>query len=313
MSSLEIDLPETFKKNILSCFGNKGTQWLKNLDTMINSCIQRWNLSECKSVKDLSFNYVCTAKSADYGDVVLKIAVSGDEINTEQKALGLYNKTYICTCHDYYPDLHALLLERIVPGHNLYSLPRYSQHISTAAGIITDLPVMVNRPADFPSYKDWLDKAFVRARKDPEIPKEILDYIHMAGDYFADINNLPMPHMLLHGDFHHQNILQAGNNRWKVIDPKGVTGVLPLEAGRFIRNQLWVMDRKKHKSVLQQMVRAFAGAMDVEENIIIQCAFIDCILSNCWTLEGFLTTKEFNQEITNTIDEADLFLGSINQ
>ncbi len=43
------------------------------------------------------------------------------------------------------------------------------------------------------------------------------------------------PQMLLHGDFHHFNILSSGRG-WLVIDPKGVAGPAEYEVGPLLTN-----------------------------------------------------------------------------
>lgn len=43
--------------------------------------------------------------------------------------------------------------------------------------------------------------------------------------------------MLLHGDFHHDNILLSNNGDYVIIDPKGVIGDPVFDIPRFILNE----------------------------------------------------------------------------
>src|SRR5262245_61159391 len=48
-------------------------------------------------------------------------------------------------------------------------------------------------------------------------------------------NSLPISPVLMHGDFHHFNILSSERG-WLVIDPKGVIGPAGYEVGPFMMN-----------------------------------------------------------------------------
>jgi streptomycin 6-kinase len=54
---------------------------------------------------------------------------------------------------------------------------------------------------------------------------------HSVKDFFAE-NHMPV---LMHGDFHHFNILSSERG-WLVIDPKGVVGPAGYEVGPFMMN-----------------------------------------------------------------------------
>ncbi len=117
-----MQIPVQFKEKIKNQFGDQGANWLAELPEILNQCIKKWRLSNCKLVDDLSFNLVVLASSDQYGEVVLKIGVPHFHLDTEMEAIPLFNSSYICQCYDLDKDLGAMLLERIRPGENLTSL-----------------------------------------------------------------------------------------------------------------------------------------------------------------------------------------------
>ncbi len=138
-------IPKKFESTVVRIFGAYGKVWLSNLDKIFNACIKKWNLSNCIISKDMSINLICFAYSNVHGDVVLKIEPLHPELFTEIKALSLFNGRFICKCYDSDTELSAMLLERIKPGLNLYSLNNISSRIQVAAELFSKLPIIQNK------------------------------------------------------------------------------------------------------------------------------------------------------------------------
>lgn len=112
-----------------------------------------------------------------------------------------------------------LLLQRAVLGTSLksYFPNREQESIEIVCKVMKKLH-QANIPAthNFPHIKDWL----TALDKDWSIPDEYLQKARMLGDQLLQTSEVDV---LLHGDLHHDNILQNGENSL-VIDPKGVIG-----------------------------------------------------------------------------------------
>ena len=78
----------------------------------------------------------------------------------------------------------------------------------------------------FPTLADWCGALDDR---DSPIPEDIRA---RATDCFAELDATKECQFLLHGDFHHFNVLRATRDDWLVIDPRGVLGD-PAYYGRF--------------------------------------------------------------------------------
>lgn len=296
-----IRYPAIFSDNIKKTFGLKGKQWLIDLEKTVKQSIEKWDLTDCRPVKNLSFNYVCSAESRMYGPVILKIGVRENEVFQEYRALRYMKKGNICSCYDYDRENNAMLLQRIEPGENLYSLKNPEQQIRIGCRLLERMPGKPDAIEDFPHYRDLIKSAYGGAGKIiPACTEE-------ASEYYQDVEKLNIEDRILHGDFHHQNILKDKNNEWFLIDPKGVAGKQPMECGRFIMNQLDVLDRKDHQACLKLMINSFAGLLDVPAEAIFKAAFAEYVLSCCWTLEGDLNKREEEEVITDLRYRTDLY------
>ncbi|WP_341788905.1 MULTISPECIES: aminoglycoside phosphotransferase family protein [unclassified Rickettsia] len=85
------------------------------------------------------------------------------------------------------------------------------------------------------------------------------------------------PQTLLHGDLHHDNILQNGK-QWVAIDPKGVIGY-PI-------NEIWafIIDIEKDTEFVANYFR-----FNLQE--VRNCYFVQLILAICWNLEDGIENK----------------------
>ena len=317
----DMSIPEYFKAKIRRCFGTKGANWLSRLDELLHRCLIKWNLSHCHLATNLSVNLVCFAESSDYGHVVLKIGVPHPELYTEVTALSLYNGGKICLCYDSDADIGAMLLERVIPGHNLKVLQDERECIQIAADVISTLPIPINDDNILPRFSDWIEKAFSRVRRENKVGERWLFFVDQAERWFQEIDALECQQVLLHGDLHHENILYDKSGQWKAIDPKGVIGFPCMEAARFIQNQLgWNITRnarfgkvnlKDKLSCLDEMVTVFGTAFDRPKRTIAICAFIDCVLSRSWTFEEYLQPEELSEARTEAINSSEFYLNFI--
>lgn len=241
------DLPPAFVSTIRSTFKKAGDKFLANLPALMDDAIQRWDLTDIQPVPNLSYNFVCYARrpstasfatNAQFSaqDVVLKIGVPHNELTSEMAALRLFNGDGAVQLLDCDEANGLLLLERLQPGTMLSTL----EDDEEATHIAVDVMLKIRRPA--PQEKvliklsDWF-KGFKRLRKrfnggTGPFNKTLVERAEQSvRDFFAE-DYVPM---LMHGDFHHYNILSSERG-WVVIDPKGVIGPAGYEVGPFLLN-----------------------------------------------------------------------------
>ena len=279
-------LPDLLRRRVTRAFGSDGESWLAKLPDLLDACIDRWSLENCEPSPVMSYNYVCLATTAAHGPVALKIGHPHPELDTEIQALRQFDGRYACRLIEHDTALGALLLERLVPGVDLTTVPSGEARMRIAADLAARLPKPVSSSIGYslPRVADWTARAFARARREGRAPDRLLRLLDVAEQALDELESPAGPLVLLHGDLNHWNILRAGVS-WRAIDPKGAIGVPCFEAGRFILNELALTGPASRGGALGEMLATFAAAMGEPQWVVAACAFVDCVLSTCWSYE----------------------------
>ena len=162
---------------------------------------------------------------APAGDFVVKVAWHGDDESLhEADALELWDGDgAVRLCGRFG---RAILEERAVPGADLAALPEIG-----ATAIAVRLASRLWRPAQppfrpvVPEVRRWLDRA---ADEGSEI-------VPLARDLLAEMGEVAS--WVVHGDFHHHNILQHGD-RYVAIDPKPYLAAREYDVPSFLWNPM---------------------------------------------------------------------------
>lgn len=245
----------------------------------------KWQLSNLRPLAKSAFtnNHVILAYSACYRtDVVLKICPS-DDITYEQKTLHYFNGHGCVKLLDYDAQNHGLLLEYIQPGSMLKDLfPRDdSKAVEIAANVIKELHfhqnLLVNLH-EFPTINAWLD--LLGNYKGEKVSETLLKEAKNLSDKLLNTQgNL----YVLHGDLHHENILQHGDS-WVAIDPKGVVGELEYEFGAFIRNPVpELLQESNAEQIIMHRIDQFSNIFGCEKQRLIDWSFVQAVLVACWS------------------------------
>jgi streptomycin 6-kinase len=220
-----------------------------------------------------------------YGDVILKIQGPHTERYTEIEALRIYDGRRSCRLMAVDLDSAAMLLQRARPGVHLRMLPNRAEQLAIGAEMIATLPVALPPKHGLPSYRQWLERMDRLLAGAPGIQALQL-VLRTAGRFFHDMDADSDSPVLLHGDLHHDNILQAGPDRWVAVDPQGVTGAGFLEAGRFIQNHvLWGTGPMDENEVCRT-VQVVADRLGQPWDRIAKTLFVLHALSVCWCWES---------------------------
>ena len=236
----------TFINTIKNTFGADGESWLSALPDLIAEASRRWDLTELQPVPNLSYNFVAFATKSPSplaplplgeGNLVLKLGVPNRELTSEIAALQHYNGHGACRLLDADAEKGMLLLERLQPGSMLSELEDDEQATHIAADVMSQLwgPVPENTE-NFIQLKDWFD-GFKRLRqrfngKTGPLPEKLVETAELLSRELLAENK---DEALLHGDFHHYNVLKSARG-WLAIDPKGVIGPKGYEVGPLLIN-----------------------------------------------------------------------------
>lgn len=279
----------TFAQNIIHIYGDKGSHWLSELPILTKELEVLWNLCDLKPVSNLSYNYVLKG-TQNNKPIILKLSLDIEGLKKESKALSAFSdfgSVKVLEQRD-----GALLLERAVSGISLKSY--FPEKDVQATEIVCNLMKTLHQskiPKDyFPHMSDWL-KVLDKKQK---INDGILQKARTLRDQLlATAEGV----VLLHGDFHHDNILQNENN-WVVIDPKGIIGEVAFEIPAFIFNPIpELLDLNNAHKIIENRVNQFSASLNIKKERILHWCFVRAVLSLVWNLEDGIDTQYFEKLI----------------
>jgi streptomycin 6-kinase len=99
-------------------------------------------------------------------------------------------------------------------------------------------------------------------------------------DFFAENHNP----VLMHGDFHHYNILSSERG-WMVIDPKGVIGPAGYEVGPFMLNPWNSFSDGVNRQLILKRIDILHEHLGFERERIHEWSLAHAVLSAWWSIE----------------------------
>jgi streptomycin 6-kinase len=305
---MKLVLPPEFIQTIRGAFGGDGRRWLETLPDLLDEASRRWGLMDIQPFSNLSYNFVAFAKlstesnvsrrwlqsQATYRDdkrlhshVVLKLGVPNHELNSEIAALRLYNGRGACRLLEVDSHKGMLLLERLLPGRMLSTLEDDEQATRIAAEVMSQLwrHVPENRD-DFIQLKDWFG-GFKRLRQKFEggtgpLPEKLVATAEaLSRELLAENKD----ESLLHGDFHHFNVLESGRG-WLAIDPKGVIGPKGYEVGPLLINPVPnFLNGSNPKIRTEKRIAILSEMLCMERERVRAWGICHAVLSAWWSIE----------------------------
>lgn len=262
----------------MNLYGEKGRQWLDHLPNLIAHTAGTYGLSNLKPVNNLSYNYVLAGFQGSK-PCILKLGLDIDGFKREAAALMAFSGFGVVQVFS--ENAGVLLLECAVPGVSLksYFPENDDKAINITANVIKRLhKAPIPRAHAFPHIKDWLtalDKDWNISAKYLQKAKRLRDHLLQTA----------IKEVLLHGDLHHDNILQNGDD-WLVIDPKGVIGEPAYEVAAFIRNPIpELLNHDDALNIIHNRITRFAEILELPSQRIFDWCFVQAALAWVWALE----------------------------
>ncbi|MEM1274039.1 MAG: aminoglycoside phosphotransferase family protein [Pseudomonadota bacterium] len=97
--------------------------------------------------------------------------------------------------------------------------------------------------------------------------------------------NHPLNEVVLHGDLHHENILQSSSRGWLAIDAKGLRGETTYDRA------MAVLNPQSHDALVMApdriaaITETLAHALNVGARRLLQFTFAHACLCACWSME----------------------------
>jgi streptomycin 6-kinase len=286
--------------------GEAGASWLRGLPALVHDFEQRWGIT-VRAPFELSFNYVARARHADGTEAVFKIGPWEDgEIGREIEALRQYDGQGACRLLASDPSRKAMLLERLRPGEMLLATAARDDDAATRIGAevmqrLWQPAETLPEPGRFKPLADWFTRAFSLHRATyggpGPFPAAVLDRAEAITHHL--LSSAPRQ-VLLHGDFHHYNVLSADRSPWLAIDPKGMLGDPGYEVGPFLLNP---RGPPKSAALLKRRLDVFAEALAYDRTRLQEWGIAHGVLSACWSAEDFRTGWQHAIAMAQTLIE----------
>lgn len=232
-----LDIPDEVRNKVIA-EGN--SPWLDELPVVVESLAQEWSLAIGATLRGGHAALVVEATLADGTAAVLKVGVPGTrrDLACEATALRLADGDGCASLLRVDLDRDALLLERL--GAALYDVV---PDPATRHDVLCDVAVRFWRPVgrgvDLPTGAD-------KAREYSELLPRLWEETGRAcsratvEDALACMERRRRAHddrdaVLVHGDVHDLNVLQAIDGSFKLIDPVGLRAEPACDLGTIIR------------------------------------------------------------------------------
>jgi len=212
--------------------------WVERLPRLVAECVEQWSLRLGPMYPAANIAYVAEATLSDGSPAVLKIDFPDVFDACEAEALLPWDGRGAVRLLAHDPERRALLIERCVPGTELWELgeDEASEHIVSVLSRLW-------RPA--PLEHEFGLLAEEAARWAEELPvdweahgrpfeRELLD---AAVGALLEYGPAQGEQVVLHQDLHGGNVLEAQREPWLAIDPKPLVGEREFDTCAVLRDR----------------------------------------------------------------------------
>lgn len=282
----------TFHSNIISVYGEKGQAWLDELPHLATIISSRLDLRDLKEVTNRTYSYVLSGFQGD-NPIILKLGLDNGALAREAFAL---------KCFAGYGAVKVLAEDESM----LLWKERRLAHLSN---VIFRIGSRNLSKLHVGSCRLYIKQIFLKITHSLILKIGLRLWIR-TGPFLMDIFKkqklrdellqTSKPDVLLHGDLHHDNILQNSDDEarhsfsdggWLVIDPKGVIGEPAYEVTAFIRNPIpELLNHADAPNIIHNRVTRFAELLELPYQRILDWCFVESVLSWTWDIEGNLDT-----------------------
>jgi streptomycin 6-kinase len=226
-------IPEGLARSAAT-WGDAGARWLESLAVRVEVLVDRWGLRPDGPLLNGYCSLVLPVVSPQRGPCVLKVQWPHEEAEHEADALRTYDGDGAALLFDTDDEHNALLVERCVPGTAAWEA---DDTLAVCADVMTRLwrPVDTDAPFDRGSLAGG--RAEKIRRRFVEFGRPFDPALADAGaDMFDALGESASRTVLVHGDFHPDNVLRAEREPWLAIDPKPLVGDPAFDCAQLVLN-----------------------------------------------------------------------------
>lgn len=289
MAVPEVDLspPRRLAATVVAREGESGREWLAALPGLVQEYLERWELTPVRVQQpggDISM--VVPAVGADGVPAALKLGMVTPRTRQEHAALECWDGHGAVRLLRADPGRGVLLLERLHEEVPLRSLPE-AKAMLEASGVLRRLWVPPAGGHPFTSVAErTADLArTLRERRGLPWAEPLVPLIDEALEVRERLTGDDGGAVLLHGDFHHGNVLSADREPWLAIDPQPLVGDPAYDLAWLVRDRLeTLVAAPSAQSAARRRVARLSDALEVDRDRLRDWTVFRCVEAGVWRM-----------------------------
>jgi streptomycin 6-kinase len=222
---------------------------------------------------------------------VVKICIPEEGFFDELEALRLFAEDGMVSLIDSDLDNGILILEKLSPGYTLAELTDDEEACRIAANLMKNLLIAGPVQTRIPTTKSREEQLRLLVQAYPNgIGPLSQQTLERALGIFTYLNQTTKLSRLLHGDFHHYNVLASGEGTWTAIDPKGLIGEVEYDLIQYMLNKL--PDQGAFE-VIKKRVEIFTEELNLNKERFLLWGYCHTVLATAWTVDD---NESFNKK-----------------
>ncbi|MCQ4084553.1 aminoglycoside phosphotransferase family protein [Streptomyces sp. RB6PN25] len=283
-----LEPPERLLRTVGAWEGEAGRDWLKALPGLVEEYLARWELTpERVQHPGGHISMVVLVRQADGTPAALKVGMVTSQTREEHAALAHWSGLGAVRLLRDDPAGSAMLLERLHADVSLRSLPD-AKAMLEACGVLRRLWVAPAEGHPFASVADHTCRLAEHLRERREQPWAA-DARPLADEALAALERLtesaPAAPVLLHGDFHHGNVLAGDRMPWLAIDPKPLVGDPGFDLAWLAQDRLdTLVAMPAPQAAARRRIATLADALDVDRDRLRDWTLFRAVEAGLWSL-----------------------------
>lgn len=289
-----VELSQYLLGNLRAVHGDRVEPWLEALPGTLAAILDELDASIDSGNPPLSYHLVFFAKQSHGAEIVVKCTVPNVDQPSEVAAVRALSDAGIGP-HLIWDDLDrgALAMERVRPGA---MLPLHMPSLEDDAATTRTMATLARRMATEVEIDPWRE-SLVSVREytqalDTVDPASSLWQHHRRNIEQAIALRDTMlcapdqPHVFLHGDLQHHNVLSNARAGVRVIDPKGLVGPAGYEFGALTYNPPRIQEHADLAAIERQRLDIWSDVTGVPWETVRAWGYVAAVLSACWSGQG---------------------------
>ncbi|MDX6355594.1 MAG: streptomycin 6-kinase [Streptomyces sp.] len=282
-----LEPPERLVRTVTAWEGEAGKAWLAALPGRAAGYLERWGLTaERVFAAGGQISMIVLVRSADGTPAVLKMGMVNRETAQEHAALAHWDGRGAVRLLRADPEQGALLLERLQADVSLRSLAE-SRAMLEAAELLRRLWVPPAAEHPFSTVAAYTGElaAVLRERGAEPWAADARPLIDEALAVRERLLAEPPEPVLLHGDYHHGNVLAGDRMPWLAIDPKPKVGDPAYDLAWLVRDRLSTLAAQPgSRAAARRRVTKLASALDIDPDRLRGWTLFRTVEAGIWSL-----------------------------